>query len=150
MLYQLYQAHSDIMVPVRNWAEAALQALGRPLAGVADNQALRNLTAAYELIARAGLTHARPAFGIGSVTDGNREVAVREHPALSTPFGTLLHFKKDVDTRSRACSWSRRCRAISRRCCAAPCAPCCPITRSTSPIGTTCATSPSCTAASAS
>ncbi len=98
MLYQLYQAHSDIMVPVRNWAEAALQALGRPLAGVADNQALRNLTAAYELIARAGLTHARPAFGIGSVTVGNREVAVREHPALSTPFGTLLHFKKDVDT----------------------------------------------------
>jgi poly(3-hydroxybutyrate) depolymerase len=97
MLYQLYQAHSDVMVPVRNWAEAALRAIGRPLTGVVDNQALRNLTAAYELIARAGLTHARPAFGIGSVTVGNREVAVRERPALSTPFGTLVHFKKDVD-----------------------------------------------------
>jgi poly(3-hydroxybutyrate) depolymerase len=97
MLYQLYQAHSDFMVPVRNWAEAALRAIGRPLTGVVDNQALRNLTAAYELIARAGLTHARPAFGIGSVTVGNREVAVRERPALSTPFGTLVHFKKDVD-----------------------------------------------------
>ena len=97
MLYQIYQTHSDIMVPVRNWAGSALQAIGLPLAGVTDNAVLRNLTAAYELIARAGLTHARPAFGIDSVTVGNREVAVHERAALTTPFGTLLHFKKDID-----------------------------------------------------
>ena len=98
MLYQAYQAHSDIMIPVRNWAGTALRTLGRPLAGIADNAVLRNLTAAYELIARAGLTHARPAFGIDGVTVGNREAAVHEHAALTTPYGTLLHFKKDVDT----------------------------------------------------
>jgi len=98
MLYQAYQAHSDIMVPVRNWTGTALRTLGQPLAGIADNPVLRNLTAAYELIARAGLTHARPAFGIDGVTVGNREVAVHEHAALTTPYGTLLHFKKDVDT----------------------------------------------------
>jgi poly(3-hydroxybutyrate) depolymerase len=98
MLYQAYQAHSDIMVPVRSWATAVLRAFGQPLAGVADNAVLRNLSAAYELIARTGLTHARPAFGIDSVTIGNREAAVEEEAALTTPFGTLLHFKKDVDT----------------------------------------------------
>jgi poly(3-hydroxybutyrate) depolymerase len=98
MLYQAYLAHTDIMVPVRTWAGSALRALGQPLAGIADNAVLRNLTAAYELIARGGLTHARPAFGIDSVTVGNREVAVHEHAALTTPFGTLLHFKKDIDT----------------------------------------------------
>ncbi len=98
MLYQAYQAHSDIIIPVRNWAGTALRTLGQPLTGIADNAVLRNLTAAYELVARAGLTHARPAFGIDTVTVGNREVAVHEHAALSTPFGTLLHFKKDVDT----------------------------------------------------
>ena len=98
MLYQAYQAHSDIMIPVRNWAGTALRTLGQPLMGMADNAVLRNLTAAYELIARAGLTHARPAFGVDGVTVGNREIAVHEHAALSTPFGTLLHFKKDVDT----------------------------------------------------
>jgi len=98
MLYQAYQAHSDIMIPVRNWAGSALRTLGQPLTGMADNAVLRNLTAAYELIARAGLTHARPAFGVDGVTVGNREIAVREHAALTTPFGTLLHFKKDVDT----------------------------------------------------
>ena len=98
MLYQAYQAHSDIMIPVRNWAGSALRTLGQPLMGMADNAVLRNLTAAYELIARAGLTHARPAFGVDGVTVGNREIAVHEHATLTTPFGTLLHFKKDVDT----------------------------------------------------
>ena len=98
MLYQAYQAHSDIMVPVRAWAGRALQVMDGKRLGIADNSVLRNLTAAYELIARAGLTHARPDFAISGVQIGNREVAVREHAALSTPFGTLLHFRKDVDT----------------------------------------------------
>jgi poly(3-hydroxybutyrate) depolymerase len=98
MLYQAYQAHSDIMVPVRSWATSALGAIGQPLSGFTDNAVLRNLTAAYELIARAGLTHHRPPYGIDRVTVGNREVAVREEPARVTPFGTLLHFKKDIDT----------------------------------------------------
>jgi len=93
MLYQAYQAHSDIMVPVRALAGMAIASSGwRPV----DHTALRNLTAAYELIARAGLTHQRPRFGIDHVTVGNREVEVTEEAALSTPFATLLHFKKDV------------------------------------------------------
>jgi poly(3-hydroxybutyrate) depolymerase len=98
MLYQAYQAHSDVMAPVRAWAGRALAAMGGRPPGIADNPVLRNLTAAYELIARAGLTHDRPAFAINDATVGNREVAVHEHAALSTPFGTLLHFRKDVDT----------------------------------------------------
>jgi poly(3-hydroxybutyrate) depolymerase len=98
MLYQAYDAHSDVMVPVRMWAAKALRALGQPLAGVADNIALRNLSAAYELIGRTGLTHTRPAFGIDRVMVGNREVAVYEKAGFITPFATLLHFKKDINT----------------------------------------------------
>jgi poly(3-hydroxybutyrate) depolymerase len=98
MLYQAYQAHSDVMVPVRAWAGRALHVIGGRWVGIADNVMLRNLSAAYELIARAGLTHDRPAFAINDVKVGNREVAVHEHAALSTPFGTLLHFRKDVHT----------------------------------------------------
>jgi len=81
------------MVPIRAWATLAA-AGGQPF--LTDNAALRNLSAAYELIARAGLTHTRPTFGIGAVAVGNREVEVREEAAMSTPFATLLHFKKDV------------------------------------------------------
>jgi len=97
MLYQAYQAHSDILVPVRALAGMASRTLGQRLNGSLRPSALSNLTAAYELMARAGLTHARPAYGIDSVTVGNREAAVSEEPALVTPFGTLLHFKKDID-----------------------------------------------------
>jgi polyhydroxyalkanoate depolymerase len=75
----------------------AVRATG-PLNGAAHHAALRNFTAAYELIARAGLTHERPAFGIASVMVGNREVAVREEAADATPFATLVRFRKDVDT----------------------------------------------------
>ena len=102
MLYAAYQAHSDIMGPVRAWAGSGDSGL-RPINGFGCRpRRVRNLTAAYELIARAGLTHARPPFGIDSVTAGNREVAVREEAAHVTPFGTLLHFKKDIDDRAAA------------------------------------------------
>jgi polyhydroxyalkanoate depolymerase len=96
MLYQAYQAHSDIMVPVRMLAASACKAIGQPL-GITDNTTMRNLTAVYELIARAGLTHKRPAFGIDQVKLGNRGVQVTEELAQVTPFGTLLHFKKDIE-----------------------------------------------------
>ena len=96
MLYLAYQTQSDIMVPVRAWAAMAVASGGSSL--LAENSATRNLTAAYELIARAGLSHTRPAFGIASVTVGNREVEVSEEAAAATPFGTLLHFKKHAGT----------------------------------------------------
>src|SRR6202167_2357562 len=96
MLYLAYQMHSDIMVPVRAGSTMPAGAGRPPL--LSDHPALRNLTAVYELIARAGLTHTRPPFDINSVTVGNREVEVREEAAAKTPFGTLLHFKKDIAT----------------------------------------------------
>jgi polyhydroxyalkanoate depolymerase len=96
MLYLAYQTHADIMVPVRLFAEAGLNALA-PWAAAEDLKVLRNLTAAYELITRAGLTHERPPYGIDSVRVGNREVAVHEEALDVTPFGTLLRFKKDLD-----------------------------------------------------
>ena len=97
MLYQAYQAHADIMVPVRRLASMAAKAVGERLNGSPRPSPLSNLSAAYELIARAGLTHDRPAYGIDSVMVGDREVAVTEAAADVTPFGTLLHFKKNLD-----------------------------------------------------
>ena len=96
MLYLAYQMQSDIMTPVRAWASMAAGSNTPPL--LSDHPAMRNLTAVYELIARAGLTHTRPPFGIDTVMVGNREVEVHEEAAATTPFGTLLHFKKDIAT----------------------------------------------------
>jgi polyhydroxyalkanoate depolymerase len=75
----------------------AASSVGARLNGSLRPSPLSNLTAAYELIARAGLTHARPPYGIDSVMVGNREVAVSEEASARTPFGTLRHFKKDID-----------------------------------------------------
>ena len=97
MLYQVYQIHADVTAPVRAWASNAIQAISPRPMGIADNIVVRNLTAAYELISRIGLTHDRPAFAIDSVKVGSREAAVRERRVLTTPFATLLRFEKDVD-----------------------------------------------------
>ncbi len=97
MLYQAYQAHADVMGPVRTLAGLAADHIGRHVGGSHLHGSVRNLTAAYELIARAGLTHRRPSYAIDRVAVGNREVEVREQAAHVTPFGTLLRFNKDVD-----------------------------------------------------
>ena len=97
MLYAAYQAHSDMMGAVRAFAGMAARSFGHTGVGMPGHGLVRNLTAAYELIARAGLTHSRPAYGIDKVKVGNREVAVTEEAVMRTPFGTLLRFRKDVE-----------------------------------------------------
>ncbi len=97
MLYAAYQAHSDMLAAVRAFAGVAARSFGHTGIGMPGDGAVRNLTAAYELIARAGLTHSRPPYGISQVMVGNREIEVREEAAHVTPFGTLLHFKKDIE-----------------------------------------------------
>ena len=52
MLYQAYQAHADIMVPVRHLAGMVARSVVRGLNGSLRPTVLSNLTAAYELIAR--------------------------------------------------------------------------------------------------
>ncbi len=96
MLYQAYQAQSDLMAPVKAFARMALQVLNGPYAGLGENALVRNLSAAYEMIDRAGLTHTRPPYNIKSVLVGNEMAPVTEEAALVTPFATLLHFKKDI------------------------------------------------------
>jgi poly(3-hydroxybutyrate) depolymerase len=96
MLYQAYQAHADFMAPVRRLAGLAARSVGEKLNGSARPTILGNLTAAYELIARAGLTHERPPYGIDRIAVEGREVGISENAADVTPFGTLLHFRKDL------------------------------------------------------
>jgi polyhydroxyalkanoate depolymerase len=98
MIYQTYQALADTKKPLQVLAELAADVLQEPATGLADDPWLRKLAAASEIIKRCELTHRRPAFGIESVLLGNREVAVTEEAVRKTPFGTLLHFKKDTST----------------------------------------------------
>jgi len=98
MLYHAYQAQSDLMAPVKAYARMALGMLNGPAVVFKDNLLLRNITAAYEMVDRAGLTHERPPYGLHVAPVGNAEVGIVEEAALTTPFATLLHFRKDVAT----------------------------------------------------
>lgn len=97
MLYQLYQARQDWLAPLRVTADVAGALLQEPQAGPFGNIAVRLAAAGAELICRTRLTHERPPFGIDYVRIGNRDVEIVEEAALVTPFGTLRHFKKDID-----------------------------------------------------
>ena len=97
MIYAAYQAQADLFDPVRMAARFTRRALGTTLNGFGESPFIRNFTAALEMVERAGLSHARPSFGVDSVPVGNREVEVIEEVALELPFGSLLHFRKDVD-----------------------------------------------------
>jgi polyhydroxyalkanoate depolymerase len=88
----MYDAQEAMLAPIRAFSQIAGASI--PHFGYGSE----SLRGAYELWARAGLTHVRPAFGIDSVPFGGREVAVREEAVAVTPFATLLRFKKDIET----------------------------------------------------
>src|SRR3979411_1079104 len=94
MIYQAYQNHMDLTGPGRTGASAALKYLNLVPQGVSD-RTFGRLAAALELISRSSPPYPRPAYGIDSVMVGNREHPVVEEVAYATPFGSLLHFRKD-------------------------------------------------------
>ncbi|HKW52425.1 MAG TPA: polyhydroxyalkanoate depolymerase, partial [Stellaceae bacterium] len=96
MLYEAYQAHSDVVAPVRWLAHAFQGLLNQPWPVLGHHPVMRSAAAACEMVARAGMWHERPDFGIRATMVGNRAVAVSEVPVLRHPFCTLLHFRKDI------------------------------------------------------
>jgi polyhydroxyalkanoate depolymerase len=96
MLYQAFQTHADLMWPPRTAATAALPALNEARRALEYWLPVRRFAAAVEVFALAHLTHRRPAFGIASARVGGEDVPVHEEIFHRTPFGTLLHFRKDV------------------------------------------------------
>ena len=97
MMYDAYQAQADFLAPLRAWAGLASSALRDTQAGPSANYVFRTMSAAAELVSRSHLVHERPPYGIDSVPLVGRDVPVREQPVYRTPFGTLLHFRKETN-----------------------------------------------------
>ena len=94
MMYQAYQNHMDLTAPWRTGAASALKYLNLVPQGMSD-KLFGRLAAALELISRTSLTYTRPPYGIDKVMVGNQELDVTEEVVYATPFGSLLHFKKE-------------------------------------------------------
>lgn len=95
MMYQLYQAQADLLLPLRRLARFGAGMARQMDFGPFTPPLLRELSAGWGVFAELGLTHQRPSFEIESVVLGNEHVGVVEEAADDTPFGTLLHFRKD-------------------------------------------------------
>jgi poly(3-hydroxybutyrate) depolymerase len=98
MLYHAYQFQDDLLAPFREVAKNAKAAVESQIVPAVDAWRA-HLAAGFEMISRFQLTHARPEFAISAVGVGNRDVPVSEEVALSLPFGNLLHFRKDIDSK---------------------------------------------------
>ena len=94
MIYQAYRTQADYLDLVRPLAAAAGSALRLPWPRLGQDWPLRRLAGVLETFANLTVIHARLPFGIESVPDGNCLVPVTEEAVYSTPFATLLHFKK--------------------------------------------------------
>jgi polyhydroxyalkanoate depolymerase len=62
--------------------------------GTWGNEILSRISATYELLALAGLSHKGPKFGITSIKLKDEQVEVDESPTYVTPFCSLLRFSK--------------------------------------------------------
>ena len=82
--------------PMRVAARAIKQCID-PVTEVPSGRWLRPLTAVLEMVGRSRFRHRRPAYRIKTVVTGNREVPVHEEVIAATPFGSLLHFRKESE-----------------------------------------------------
>jgi poly(3-hydroxybutyrate) depolymerase len=97
MIYDLYQAQTDVLDPLRMMARHSSTLLRTVTPTQPYGLLLRHVTAALDVFGRSGTTHDRPAYAINDVTVGNKLVGVTDEIVLDTPFASLIHFKKDTD-----------------------------------------------------
>ena len=97
MLYDAYQAQSDFLAPLRALAGMAKTMLDDTQYGPAANFFLKGIAAGAEIASRAHLAHERPGYEIEDTLVEARIVPVTEEIALDTPFGNLLHFRKETN-----------------------------------------------------
>jgi poly(3-hydroxybutyrate) depolymerase len=94
MLYQSYQAQSDLLWPARTWARAAVPLLENGSFGLGGHPPHRHLAAAFEVARLAQVTHQRPDWALASTLVQGEAVAVVEEVVRREPFCTLRRFAK--------------------------------------------------------
>jgi len=93
--YQAYQTLADLSTPMRSVARHLAPWLHHSLFWFPESQLLRKAAGACEVLALAGLTHARPPFNIDKVETEAGTVSVSEEAVFATPFCTLQRFRKE-------------------------------------------------------
>ena len=98
MIYQAYSTQSSVLELIRPLAAAAGKTLRLPWPLLRPDWSIRKFAGVLETFADLTVTHTRPPFGIDAVAIGNGLFPVNEEATYSTPFATLLRFKKETET----------------------------------------------------
>jgi poly(3-hydroxybutyrate) depolymerase len=94
MMYQAYQAQSDLMAPLCSLARWSAPLLRSASPCGLTLPSARQTAAACDVMELAQVTHSRPAWLIDSVNSAGQAQPVTEEVVNSTPFATLLRFRK--------------------------------------------------------
>ena len=97
MRYDAFQAQMDLLVPARLAAGMANAALAMGPPWLRQLPPLAQMSAGWEMLTRAGLTHHRPDYGFRSVRVGAEDVPVTEQVVAGSVFGNLVRFRKEGD-----------------------------------------------------
>lgn len=94
MIYKAYQNYADALAPMRGMALLA-NSMAHTIPGFRHTLTGRKAMAAWQMTARARLSHVRPSYQIEEALVDYEMVPVRHEISLSLPFCNLLHFAKD-------------------------------------------------------
>lgn len=94
MIYNAYQAFTDVSHPVRLLASSADRLLN-VWSTTSFASPMQRMAAWCEVVALAGFTHARPDYEIPFVEIDGQRFWVDEQVVLSQPFGDLLRFRRE-------------------------------------------------------
>src|SRR3569832_2713621 len=97
MLYDAYQAQSDVLAPLRAGAGLTSSLFRQTWAGLSFFFFFKSISAATEIVNRAHIIQDQQSYEIDTVVSEGREVPVREEVVLSTPFANLLRFSKETN-----------------------------------------------------
>jgi poly(3-hydroxybutyrate) depolymerase len=96
VIYQAYSTQANVLELIRPLAAATSKVLRLSWPLFRPDWSIRKLAGVLETFADLAVTHSRLPFGIDSVTIDNRSCPVTEEATYSTPFATLLQFRKDT------------------------------------------------------
>ena len=97
MKYDAYLAQSDFLSPWLSLAGFTRDKLGETGFGPLANYFFKGISAGADIASRVHLNHDRPGYEIVEAELEGRTVPVFEEIALDTPFGNLLHFRKETN-----------------------------------------------------
>ena len=96
MMYEAFQAHADWMWPMRTLSRLAVPFLEDDDFAATGSNSNRQMAATVRVMELAQVTHSRPPWAIDSVLVNGEPLPVTEEVVHTTPFATLLRFRKDV------------------------------------------------------